>query len=369
MKTIKTIILQTTLIITCLLCGNFLDAQDVKNQTTKKTSTNLPYLEYLPDDYNTTNKKYPLLIFLHGLGEKGNGTTEISRVAQNGPPMEIKNGSKMTFTVNNVTYSFIVLSPQLNSSIWDWNESLVDGMVKHAYSNYRIDTCKVYLTGLSLGGGGVWSYVLSDFNKVNKFAAIAPTDGFCPGNCAWDPKGKGCLIAKRQIPVWAFHGVKDYTVLLTNEKPLIDGINDCNNPIASPKAIYTLFPDAGHGVWESAYKTTNTLYTPNLYQWMLSNTLKRCGITGTTGMNKNTGISVSSNSIDKQITVSNPASQLIQSYALLNSLGQTIAMNSTLNSSAENINIDLLPNNHSSNLYFLKMLLEDGSNLTLKILR
>lgn len=346
---------------------NFSFCQHVANQSTKLTKNNLPYLEYLPDDYTSSGKKYPLLIFLHGLGDKGNGTTEINKVANIGPPMEIKNGSKMTFTINNITYSFIVLSPQLNSFLWDWNPIVVDEMIKHAYSNYRIDTCKVYLTGLSLGGGGVWSYVLSSYNKINKFAAIAPTDGFCPDNCDWDAKGKGCLISKKGLPIWAFHGEDDFIVPLKNEQPLIDAINDCTNPVASPKPIYTIYPKGGHNAWEKAYNTSNSLYTPNLYQWMLSHTLKSCGLTRVENKKENLDISVAFNPLDHQITIYNPSALLIQSYTIVNSLGQTIAVNSSLISTANQIIIDLIKNNISSNIYYLKMVLEDGSSQTFKI--
>lgn len=365
MKSTYTIFMSYVLILSLQLCLNSVTAQDVANLTSRKMDNGLGYLEYLPSDYQTANKKYPLLIFLHGTGQKGNGTTELKNVASYGPPMEIKNGSNMTFTANGTSYTFIVISPQLSSGTFDWNQETIDAIVNYSLKNYKVDTCKVYLTGLSLGGGGVWSYILSDYNKKNRFAAIAPSDGYCPGVC-WDAPGKGCQISEKSIPIWAFHGAKDGTVPLANEKPLIDGINGCTKPISQPKAIYTIYPEEGHGVWEKAYNTTNALFTPNLYQWMLSNTLKSCGITNVENNSENLKISISLNQTDHHIIISNPASQLIESYTLLNSLGQILEINGNLNTKTDKISLDISKLNYSSNIHFLKIMLNNNNTMMFK---
>lgn len=242
----------------------------VANMTSKMAPSGLGYLEYLPSDYQTSGKKYPLMIFLHGLGERGNGTTDLYKVATHGPPKHIKNGHKMTFTVDGVAQTFIVISPQLSTSQGNWYTSIVDGIVNYAISNYRVDTCKVYLTGLSLGGNGTWNYAYSSNNSKNKFAAIASIAG-------WGSSTYGCTISSRKIPVWAFHGDADKTIGISRQQAMIDAINNCTNPVANPKALFSIYPGVGHNSWDRAYSTDHTYHNPNLYEWFLQNS--KCTVT------------------------------------------------------------------------------------------
>lgn len=117
------------------------------------------FYEYKPTNYNASpTTKYPLIIFLHGLGERGNGTTELTRVAANAIPRYIRDGDPMTFTWNGKTETFLVLSPQLSPNYGWWLSWYIEEMVNYAKQNLRIDTNRIILTGLSLGGGGTWTY-------------------------------------------------------------------------------------------------------------------------------------------------------------------------------------------------------------------
>jgi len=130
-------------------------------QSIKRTdSNNIPYLEYLPTDYlSNPNKEYPVIIFLHGTGERGDGSNEdVSKVTTHGPPKHIKNGHKMEFTVDGKNYAFIVITPQLVFGNGNWRSDYIDEVYTHVMNTYRVDRNRVYLTGLSLGGGGVWRY-------------------------------------------------------------------------------------------------------------------------------------------------------------------------------------------------------------------
>ncbi|UZS00101.1 PKD domain-containing protein [Chondrinema litorale] len=215
------------------------------------------YLEYLPSDYNDNeNKKYPLLIFLHGQGEIGNGTSDIWKVARNGPPKHIQDGHDMTYTVNGETHKFLVISPQLAASSWQAN--FIDKVVEHAKKTYRVDENRIYLTGLSLGGSGVWNYAVT---HPDKLAAIAAVCG--PQNA----QGLACNIADAKLPAWVFHGDADNTVGIYYSYNMVNAINSCN-PAVPP--IFTIYEGVGHaGAWQRAYKTNNELHTPNLYEWLL----------------------------------------------------------------------------------------------------
>src|SRR5262249_16491424 len=161
------------------------------------------YLEYLPPGYATATSNFPVIIFLHGSGEAGNGSPEeLERVASWGPPSLIKNGHDMCFEVNGVKECFVVISPQMSNASYGW-DYIVAGVIDHLLNgpdNYKVDPNRIYLTGLSLGGGGVYNVASSLRNRPNKIAAIAPMAGYS------ESFDDGCVISARKIPIWAFHG-------------------------------------------------------------------------------------------------------------------------------------------------------------------
>ena len=160
------------LFLTCLA----VKAQQVpRGLTASSNGVFIGFYEYTPTNYNANpTTKYPLIIFLHGIGERGNGTSELPNVLGQGIPKYISQGSTMTFYWNGQWETFLVLSPQLSRNYGDWQNFYVDEMLNYAKANLRIDTNRIYLTGLSLGGGGVWRYASSSLANARKFAAIAP---------------------------------------------------------------------------------------------------------------------------------------------------------------------------------------------------
>ena len=114
-------------------------------------------------------------------------------------------GATMRFTVNGQTQSFLVLSPQLNYNYGSWQNFYVDEMLKYAKNNLRVDVNKIYLTGLSLGGGGTWKYASASTANASQFAAIAPVCGTCDYSNL-------CNISQSNTPVWAFHALDDGVV-------------------------------------------------------------------------------------------------------------------------------------------------------------
>src|SRR6476659_943012 len=140
----------------CLLISIGAYSQQVARSLTASTGLFIGFYEYKPVDYDASHK-YPLIIFLHGIGERGNGSTELNRVLTNAIPKYINAGHNMRFTsLSGVPETFLVLSPQLNASYGTWQNIYVDEMLKYAKANMSIDTNRIFLTGLSLGGGGVW---------------------------------------------------------------------------------------------------------------------------------------------------------------------------------------------------------------------
>ena len=224
---------------------------------TTKTSV-IAYLEYLPQDYHLNSNKYPVVIFLHGIGERGTNTQDttllsqsIQEVAKLGPPMYVKNGNQ---------FPFILISPQLKNNYGNWPSNYVLEVINYIKTYLRIDEKRIYLTGLSLGGGGAW-WTAQDYPEL--FAALAPV---CGGR---NTPSMACAIASESLPVWAFHGDKDSIVPLSRSINMVNAINDCV-PAPDPKAKITIYPGVAHNAWTYAYKIDNSIHDPNVYEWMLS---------------------------------------------------------------------------------------------------
>lgn len=242
-----------------LLIGNAVHAQQVPKVSDKGRN----YLEYLPPGYGANpDQLYPVIIFLHGHGERGNTVDDlVNRVPAHGPPKHIKNGHNMCFQVNGNEECFIVLSPQQTTPNHGWQGVHVIPFIQYALETYKIDPDRVYLTGLSMGGQGAWQTSHSDENEPNYLAAIAPA----PGRGGYD---QACITAQRAIAVWAFHGTEDNAMSYYEGYRPIRGMEACN---ADPAPLFTTYEGVGHsGTWQRAYRTDNSLHNPNLYQWLLT---------------------------------------------------------------------------------------------------
>lgn len=254
----------------------------------KTTSTSvIGYLEYLPPDYHTNSNKYPVVIFLHGKGEKGADSkdpavlaTTIGKVEKLGPPMYVKNGTK---------FPFILISPQLKYAYGTWPSSYVLEVINHVKTYLRIDEKRISITGLSLGGGGTW-VAAQDYPAL--FAAVAPVCG------GYNSPSKACGIASENLPVWAFHGDSDGIVPMSKSINMVNAINNCT-PKPSPLAKMTIYPGVGHSAWTNAYKNDHTVHNPNVYEWMMSfqNTI-----------NKGNRVPTANAGFDKSITIATTSS-------------------------------------------------------------
>jgi hypothetical protein len=256
------------------LLGPFFSFQALAQQTPKSLPLSsfpytLGYLEYLPPDYETEKQNFPLLIFLHGSGEEGDGSpAALEKVKAWGPPSHIQNGHNMCFTVDGTEECFIVISPQIVSSVYGW-PLFVGALIDHILDGpdqYKVDPNRIYLTGLSRGGVGVYSFAADAlYNRPNKLAAMAPI------SCFLETSYDGCLISSREIPVWAFHGKEDTVVPYSFGLNAFISIQNCDNPSPVAEMLFTSYETDGkyHDAWIPAYDTSHKYQNPNLYEWLL----------------------------------------------------------------------------------------------------
>lgn len=209
--------------------------QEAKSATTTVTSKH-NFLLYLPEDYDK-KQSHPLMLFLHGAGERGEGNLDL--VTVHGPPKMIKAGRK---------FPCVVVSPQCPTNGW-WNAVELSALLDHVEANYKIDKKRIYLTGLSMGGYGVWSLAL---REPDRFAAIAP---ICGGGASQSIPYRNKISA----PIWAFHGAKDTVIPLSELHEMAAALK--NNGIEMKLTVY---PEAEHDSWVQAYNDEQ------LYTWMFA---------------------------------------------------------------------------------------------------
>jgi predicted esterase len=219
------------------------------------------FYDYLPQGYNTGSEKYPLIVFLHGYGQRGNGdATQLPILLTEGITKLIHVGKFPTsFTVNGQTHKFIIISPQFTG--WP-TASQIEQVFQYAISHYRVNQSRVYLTGYSMGGGLVWEYAGDNSSFANRLAAILPVSGSSFANTE-----RGRVIAKANIPVWATHNSGDPTVPVSKTDNYIATVNAA--PAPNPPAKKTIFLSIDHDAWTKTYDPNFRENGLNVYEWLL----------------------------------------------------------------------------------------------------
>ena len=238
----------------------------------------LAYLEYLPPNYSDNGKGYPLLISLHGYGWMPSGQSISFSNLRKG------NHVAKLFYYKKQDFPFIVISPQQPRDIKgrysgtsSWDPNIVDEVLERVKKLRKVDTNRIYITGTSMGGKGVWRYIKEHGDKI---AAAAPMAG------AGNEKSSACSSKIKNVAVWGFHNTGDNMVGVGNTIDMVDAINACSPPT---KARKTIFKNGTHNVWDRVYYHTDDAskyypsskyssshpYGPNsgqphLFDWFLS---------------------------------------------------------------------------------------------------
>lgn len=232
------------------------------NPQTKTINPNCGgFYEYLPAGYWSDNKKYPVIIYLHGQGQSGDGSaSQLARVLEAGPTQYISAGTfPASFTVNGQAYSFIIISPQFKN----WPQPAdVEAVVDYVRQNYRTEDKRIYVTGASMGGGATWDYAGSAINVADKLAAIVPVCG-----ASTPSQTKADVMKRTNLPVWATHNQTDPVVPRSNTDGYVNLINNPSPP--NPGAKETVFPVTGHDAWTTTYNPNYKENGVNVYEWML----------------------------------------------------------------------------------------------------
>ncbi len=197
------------------------------------------YHTYLPEGYDdpaNAERRWPLILFLHGSGERGFAENPIP---PHGPAVAARQGMSLPF---------VIISPQCEPGTW-WGPMRVNDLLDELLAEHRIDEDRVYLTGLSMGGHGSW-YTAQAFPE--RFAAVAP---ICGGG---DPDEAARLTG---LPIWVFHGGADGVVPVARSEAMVDGIRAAGGE----HVALTVYPGVGHNSWTVTYNN------PQLYSWLLEN--------------------------------------------------------------------------------------------------
>ena len=221
------------------------------------------YYEYLPEGYDASgSEKYPLLVFLHGQGDLGNGRSDLSSLLKNGPPRYINEGKfPASFIVNGHEFRFLVISPQFEN---EPSSADVNEVLDYAEENYKVDPERIYITGTSMGGGATWEYCASgNLSYIQRLAGIVPV---C-GKSAPD-RTKANRIADNGLPVWAFHNNGDNVVPAAYTINYIQYIRE-RTSASNPVIRMTIFDADGHDAWTKAYDPDYEEENMNMYEWLL----------------------------------------------------------------------------------------------------
>lgn len=205
-------------------------------------ATSYPYLEYLPPDYATAKgARFPLVIFLHGSGERGDELNIVKRV---GLPV---------YLASHPEFPAVVLCPQCPRGAV-WKPAEINELITQALAKYRIDPDRIYMTGVSMGGFCTWSYATW---YPQRLAAIVPVCGI------GDPKD---MVRLKSVPTWAFHGEVDPVVPIGRDRECVDALSAAGGDVQ-----FTTYPGVGHRCENLAYNT------PALYTWLFAQVRKPTG--------------------------------------------------------------------------------------------
>ena len=193
-----------------------------------------PFISYIPE---STSEHPALIVQLHGAGERGNGDADLDKV--------LVHGFSHIVTDDNLKDCILVMPQCPSDSFWVAKIESLKAFIDRIIRLYNIDTRRIYLCGLSMGGFGTW-YTAMAYPEL--FAAIAPC---CGGGMAWN-------ASVLKMPIWTFHGKEDTIVSPNQTLEMVEKLKEIN-----PNFKYTLYDGVGHNSWTRAF-------SDELLKWLLS---------------------------------------------------------------------------------------------------
>ena len=218
----------TPLIAVLVMQGPTLPADGVRFSQKVTSTVSLGYLLSLPEGYDEDkSKRWPLVLFLHGAGERG---ADLEKNRAHGPFKELAKGRKIPA---------IVIAPQCPAGDWWASEKMlavVKGLLDDAEKRYRVDRSREVLTGLSMGGYGTWA--LAEMYP-KRFAALAPI-------CGNGDVSKVAVL--KDVPIWTVHGDMDAAVPVQGTRDLVAALR-----AAGSRVRYDEIAGGGHDTWTQTY--------------------------------------------------------------------------------------------------------------------
>jgi predicted peptidase len=208
----------------------------------RRTPRAIDYLLYLPTGYGRRQAaRWPLILFLHGAGERGDDPSLLMHTAL---PRALEHWDH---------FPFVVVSPQCPTRAW-WQRDIhrLAQLLASVTGTLAVDPGRVYLTGVSMGGYAAWHLGAC---YPERFAAVAPICGYGLRSQGFPQR----VCALKDVPVWAFHGEQDDVVPPAASQTLVDTLRACGGDVR-----LTIYPETGHDAW------TRTYADPALYDWLLA---------------------------------------------------------------------------------------------------
>ena len=205
------------------------------------------YCIFKPKNINS-NKKYPLIVFLHGAGERGDA--DGSRVEA-----VLKNGLPKLFIKDDNIEAFLIAPQCPIDEVWDMNIKELYSFIISLTDLYPIDKDKITLTGISMGGFGTWAFSCMYPQLLAGIAVV------CGGGMTWRAE------RIKKLPIKVFHGDIDPSVPISYSYAMVDALLKVGNNVE-----FTIFHNVAHNSWDYAY-------TQDLLEWLLARDRKELGVT------------------------------------------------------------------------------------------